>query len=51
LFLSIMINFLKSGDTSVDVGHILESLLKVFHDARCGAVGIVSAWIQCDNCK
>jgi hypothetical protein len=47
----IMIGFLKSANTSFDVGHILKSLSKVFHDIRYGVVGIVSVWIQCGSCK
>jgi hypothetical protein len=46
-----MIRFLKSGDTSVSVCHILESLSKVLHYARCGVVAIVSARIQCGGYK
>jgi hypothetical protein len=51
LLASKMFGFLKSGDTSIGVNHILKSLMNVFHDTRCGGVGIVSAWIQCGSCK
>jgi hypothetical protein len=38
-----MFGFLKTGDTSIGVGYILESLMRLFHEVRCGAIGIVAA--------